>query len=117
MNITIFVYENKMIMCIRITSDAYFIYFLTGSFKMPKCCCIIGCNSSINKENLSFYSIPGVYKNQGEATERLSKERRNLWINRIRRLHAPTKYWKVCSKHFKSGMLTSNSCKWKLTKE
>jgi len=54
----------------------------------------------------SFYHIPAVLENQGEKTLQLSSKRRQEWIARINRKDwVPSKYARVCSDHFVSGML------------
>ena len=56
------------------------------------------------EKQFSFFKTPKVVLNQGDATRRLSEERRRLWKAAIRRKDIVTEArWDrtlVCSKHF-----------------
>ena len=47
-------------------------------------CLIVGCASKSTREkDLKFFRVPSVVTNQGKKAEKLSKERRSLWISAI----------------------------------
>ena len=47
-------------------------------------CLIVSCGSkSTGEKDLKFFQVPSVVTNQGEEAEKLSKERRSLWISAI----------------------------------
>ena len=53
---------------------------------MPTFCLMIGCsNDKKSCPNLSFCHMPAIIKNEGEAAEILSAERRRLWLAAIGR--------------------------------
>ena len=53
---------------------------------MPNFCMIVGCgNDCAKRKDISFFRVPKVIKHQGEQTEKLSEERRRLWITAISR--------------------------------
>ncbi|XP_066265852.1 uncharacterized protein [Branchiostoma lanceolatum] len=71
-------------------------------------CIVVGCVSkSDKKEGIGFYSIPKVVTGQGEDHEKLTEERRRLWISAISRADTETKNIlqseRVCGRHFISG--------------
>ncbi|XP_078605565.1 uncharacterized protein LOC144878628 [Branchiostoma floridae x Branchiostoma japonicum] len=74
-------------------------------------CIIVGCGSrsdrNSDRENISFFSIPKLVSNQGVEHEKLTEERRRLWIAAISRGDTTTKNIlqteRVCSRHFVSG--------------
>ncbi|XP_014679850.1 PREDICTED: uncharacterized protein LOC106819777 [Priapulus caudatus] len=75
---------------------------------MVNSCVVWGCvNRHDGNVNRRFYDIPRPIKHQGSETEKLSRERRLLWLARINRQGFnpdPTKrHYKVCSDHFISG--------------
>ncbi|XP_053364859.1 uncharacterized protein LOC128534455 [Clarias gariepinus] len=67
-------------------------------------CWVNGCtNRAGGPIKYGFYSIPIVRHHEGEQTQRLSDERRRLWLARINRKEDPSKYSRVCSVHFVNG--------------
>ena len=74
---------------------------------MPTFCLMIGCsNDKKSCPNLSFCRVPAIIKNEGEAAEILSAERRRLWLAAISRDDLTEKILKndrVCGRHFVSG--------------
>ena len=72
-------------------------------------CCVVGCkNRGGRDKGVSFYHIPAVLSHQGEQTLELSSKRRQEWIARIKRKEwVPSKFARVCSDHFVSGMSSS----------
>ncbi|KAJ8917078.1 hypothetical protein NQ315_012997, partial [Exocentrus adspersus] len=74
---------------------------------MPAFCCVINCGNRGERDNVKFYKIPKIlnFKHK-EHINKLSKVRREKWINAIKRedlVEAKLKYATVCSKHFISG--------------
>ncbi|XP_036450011.1 uncharacterized protein LOC118824142 isoform X2 [Colossoma macropomum] len=70
------------------------------------CCVVYGCsnNSNNNQNGVSFHGFPAVRRREGTEAEELSQRRRNLWIERINRENfQPSRYSKVCSRHFVTG--------------
>ena len=69
---------------------------------------IVGCgNDSAKRKDISFFRVPKVIKHQGEQTEKLSEERRRLWITAISRADITEKileHDRVCGEHFVSGV-------------
>ena len=75
---------------------------------MPNHSMIVGCgNVSAERKDISFFRVPKVIKHQGEQTEKLSVERRRLWITAISRADLTEKIlenvW-VFGEHFVSGV-------------
>ena len=74
---------------------------------MPSFRLIVGCGNKSDKcPNVAFCRVPKVLTNQGEQTERLSSERRTLWLAAISRDDLTEKILendRVCGKHFISG--------------
>ena len=74
---------------------------------MASFCLIVGCGNKSDKcPNVAFCRVPKVLTNQGEQTERLSSERRTLWLAAISRDDLTEKILendRVCGKHFISG--------------
>ncbi|KAI8519773.1 hypothetical protein Bbelb_030300 [Branchiostoma belcheri] len=71
-------------------------------------CIIVGCGSRTEKkEGIHFACVPKVVTNQGEEHEKLTQERRRLWISAISRDDTTTKKIlqteRVCGRHFVSG--------------
>ena len=75
---------------------------------MPNFCMVVGCgNDSAKRKDISFFRVPKVIKHQGEQTEKLSEERRRLWITAISRADLTEKILendRVCGEHFVSGV-------------
>ena len=74
---------------------------------MVHTCVVHGCRSRSDDPVMrKFFTIPAVRVTEGDRTKELSKQRRMLWIARIyRKDFEPSKYSKVCSDHFISGMV------------
>ncbi|KAL5013931.1 hypothetical protein ScPMuIL_008201 [Solemya velum] len=76
---------------------------------MVHTCVVWGCTNRANAgaTKKQYFDIPKVIYSQGTETEKLSSERRNLWLVRINREGFdpdPTKrHYKVCSDHFITG--------------
>ena len=69
--------------------------------------CVVGCHKRGGREKVSFYRIPSATdpRESKDSLELLCR-RRVLWINRIgRKDWNPSKYSRVCSDHFISGIL------------
>ncbi|KAG1695932.1 hypothetical protein GQR58_006430 [Nymphon striatum] len=67
-------------------------------------CWVKGCSNRLDgKVKRGFYSIPTVRTFEGEDTQKLSDERRRLWLSNINRKDTPSKYAKICSDHFVHG--------------
>ncbi|KAI8498136.1 hypothetical protein Bbelb_240800 [Branchiostoma belcheri] len=71
-------------------------------------CIIVGCGSKTDKkEGIRFASVPKVVTHQGEEHQKLTEERRRLWISAISRGDTTTKNFlqteRVCGRHFVSG--------------
>ncbi|CAH1233061.1 Hypp573 [Branchiostoma lanceolatum] len=71
------------------------------------CPCCANVTKCDKKEGIGFYSIPKVVTGQGEDHEKLTEERRRLWISAISRADTETKNIlqseRVCGRHFISG--------------
>ncbi|KAH7969448.1 hypothetical protein HPB52_018270 [Rhipicephalus sanguineus] len=92
-------------------------------------CAVVGCKSrtytkaekekakqnSQNLSNFRFFKIPKVRVHECGKTRQLSQRRQREWIARLKRKSVadnPQKY-KVCCRHFLSGMATvSSGCCW-----
>ena len=70
-------------------------------------CLMVDCGSkSTRDKGLHFSRVPSVVTNQGEEAEKLSKERRSLWISAISRDDLSEQRLandRVCGRHFVSG--------------
>ena len=70
-------------------------------------CLMVDCGSkSTRDKGLHFSRVPSVVTNQGEEAEKLSKERRSLWISAISRDDLSEQILandRVCGRHFVSG--------------
>ena len=70
-------------------------------------CLMVDCGSeSTRDKGLNFSRVPSVVTNQGEEAEKLSKERRSLWISAISRDNLSEQILandRVCGRHFVSG--------------
>ena len=68
---------------------------------------IVGCASKSTREkDLKFFRVPSVVTNQGKKAEKLSKERRSLWISAISWDDLTEQILandQVCDWHFVSG--------------
>ncbi|KAF2893302.1 hypothetical protein ILUMI_12858 [Ignelater luminosus] len=74
---------------------------------MPSFCCILGCGSRAERDQVSFFRIPKIlnFKHRKDLNE-LSKERQTEWLQAIRRNDfsgSKLNNARVCSKHFISG--------------
>ncbi|XP_060081178.1 uncharacterized protein LOC132560527 [Ylistrum balloti] len=76
---------------------------------MVHTCVVWGCTNRADPRSTKrqYFDIPKVIHHQGENTERLSLERRNLWLARINRegfdADPNKRHYKVCSDHFIAG--------------
>ncbi|XP_061675208.1 uncharacterized protein LOC133500487 isoform X2 [Syngnathoides biaculeatus] len=76
---------------------------------MGHTCVVWGCTNRAQPGHAKrkYFDIPKVIVNQGSQTERLSTERRNLWLSRINRAgftpDPAKRHYKVCSDHFVTG--------------
>ena len=74
--------------------------------------CVCGCThrSTDGDSDLKFFDTPKIVKHQGNQTEKLTTERRRLWLTRINRANFdpdPTKrHYKACSEHVITGKVT-----------
>lgn len=71
-------------------------------------CSIFGCTNRKDRESeLEFYRLPTVITNQGEACEKLSNERRRVWLANIGQdfKNKNLQNARVCSAHFVNGKL------------
>ena len=75
--------------------------------RMVNFCAIYGCSKRADRDKeLSFYRIPAVKTNASKILQDLHKERRSLWLRRIRRADiddSKCTYLRVCSLHFVTG--------------
>jgi len=74
---------------------------------MANFCAIVGCSNRADRDKTkSFYRLPSIISHQGEKTYELSKERRAVWLARIKREDLQPEnypYTRVCSDHFVCG--------------
>ena len=73
---------------------------------MVNYCRVYGCtNRSDREKHLEFYRLPKVIKNQGDACQKLSEERRRLWLAKLNQDFKGKNLdnVRVCSAHFLSG--------------
>ncbi|XP_041843948.1 uncharacterized protein LOC121641751 [Melanotaenia boesemani] len=73
---------------------------------MVNYCRVFGCtNRSDRQKHLEFYRLPKVIKNQGEECQKLSEERRRLWLAKLNQdLRGKNlDNIRICSAHFVSG--------------
>ena len=71
-------------------------------------CSILGCTNRKDREKeLEFYRLPAVITNQGEGCEKLSNERRRVWLANIGQdfENKNLQNVRVCSAHFVNGKL------------
>ncbi|XP_045205950.2 uncharacterized protein LOC123558138 [Mercenaria mercenaria] len=69
-------------------------------------CSIFGCtNRKDHETDLEYYRLPAVVTNQGEECEKLSSERRRLWLANIGQNfeNKNIQNVRVCSAHFVNG--------------
>ena len=85
---------------------------------MPQACSVVGCHNTSNTQDVKFgkkkiFRLPKIIILQGEQTESLSRERREKWIQAIRRVDLNVNSVdvpydndnvRVCSDHFITGM-------------
>jgi len=76
---------------------------------MANFCAIVGCSNRADRDKTkSFYRLPSIISHQGEKTYELSKERRAVWLARIKREDLQPENYPctcVCSDHFVCGKL------------
>jgi hypothetical protein len=67
-------------------------------------CCVRGCGSKHTRHgpSVALYCIPTVRNNMDSRWQKLTAERRELWLERVKRTTVGD-YERVCSKHFISG--------------
>ncbi|XP_078597905.1 uncharacterized protein LOC144873948 isoform X1 [Branchiostoma floridae x Branchiostoma japonicum] len=73
---------------------------------MPCYCIVLNCQTPSRAKGRSYCRIPAIITNQGEETQRLSEERRRLWlaaINRGELTENTLQHARVCGAHFVSG--------------
>ena len=70
-------------------------------------CLMVKCHSrTVRDKGISFFRVPVIVKNQGEACEELSIERRRRWLSAISRdglTENLIQSGRVCSRHFVQG--------------
>lgn len=80
-------------------------------------CAVFGCNNHTKKKpgdqnasDVGFFCIPKVIVNQCKHTNEVPERRRAEWLRRINRrdLDNSLTHYRVCGKHFISGMFSSN---------
>ena len=98
---------------------AFFVSVNGISSTMPAICGVYGCTVKQVKDGPTFHRFPSLITNKGPEVEELSRRRRRLWYQRLRRadLQDPDKLYdpnvkltkltsvKVCGNHFKTGMI------------
>lgn len=75
---------------------------------MPHFCGIIKCGNRSDRDKKSFYRLPSILSKGGSLKVNLSVERREKWLNAIRRhdMTETKKSWlRVCEDHFITGIL------------
>ncbi len=79
---------------------------LTDGLSMVLTCCVVGCHNRGVRDKVSFFRIPSAPgPNDGAQAASLISERRQRWIAKINRKGwLPSKYSRVCSAHFISGI-------------
>ncbi|XP_046873681.1 uncharacterized protein LOC124466062 isoform X2 [Hypomesus transpacificus] len=78
---------------------------------MVNYCRVAGCTNRTDREkHLEYYRLPKVIKNQGEECQRLSEERRRLWLTKLNQdLRGKNlDNIRICSAHFLSGKKSDN---------
>ena len=79
-------------------------------------CLMVNCHSrTVRDKEISFFRVPVIVKNQGEACEELSVERRRRWLSAISRdglTESLIKSGRVCSRHFVHGKPAASWDKW-----
>ncbi|XP_039548095.1 uncharacterized protein LOC120493510 [Pimephales promelas] len=73
---------------------------------MVNYCRVSGCTNRTDREkHLNYYRLPKVIKNQGEECQKLSEERRRLWLAKLNQdLRGKNlDNIRICSAHFLSG--------------
>ena len=73
---------------------------------MVNYCRVNGCYSKSDREkDKSFYRLPEIIKNQCDKTEKLSEERRRLWLASLHQDFSGKnlKNIRICSDHFISS--------------
>ena len=79
-------------------------------------CLMVNCHSrTVRDKGISFFRVPVIVKNQGEACEELSIERRRRWLSAISRdglTENLIQSGRVCSQHFAQGKPAASWDKW-----
>ena len=79
-------------------------------------CLMVNCHSrTVRDKEISFFRVPVIVKNQGEACEELSIERRRRWLSAISRdglTENLIQSGRVCSRHFVQGKPAASWDKW-----
>ena len=79
-------------------------------------CLIVNCHSrTVRDKEISFFRVPVIVNNQGEACEELSSERRRKWLSAISRdslTENLIQSGRVCSRHFVQGKPAASWDKW-----
>ena len=79
-------------------------------------CLMVNCHSrTVRDKEISFFRVPVIVKNQGEACEELSSERRRRWLSAISRdglTESLIQSGRVCSRHFVQGKPAASWDKW-----
>lgn len=74
---------------------------------MPLYCCVVNCGSRGGRDNVHFYRIPAeLHFRHKEELNRLSRLRREKWINVLKRddlTEKKLKFAVICGKHFVTG--------------
>ncbi|CAH3106647.1 unnamed protein product [Porites lobata] len=77
---------------------------------------MVNCHSrTVRDKEISFFRVPVIVKNQGEACEELSIERRRRWLSAISRdglTENLIQSGRVCSRHFVQGKPAASWDKW-----
>ena len=93
-----------------ISSQADFIAFQNNNLLlvMVNFCAVFNCSNRSDRESdRSYYRLPAIVKRNNKKKQELSRERRALWLSRIRREDLssdPPEWVRVCSDHFISGV-------------
>ncbi len=69
-------------------------------------CCVVGCHKRGGRDKVSFFRVPSSPgPTEDEAMAELTSRRRQAWIAKINRKDwDPSKFTRVCSDHFMSGL-------------
>ena len=79
-------------------------------------CLMVNCHSrTVRDKEISLFRVPVIVKNQGEACEELSIERRRRWLSAISRdglTENLIQSGRVCIRHFLQGKPAASWDKW-----